>query len=100
MDFFYGEVWSTGFQPELVGRCPVEQNVPGGWEVHGAGQIEQRGLAASTAPDKANEFAQANLHRHIIEGANGFAVGVVVLRHAFDRQKRPTAIWGRQGMRY
>ncbi len=62
---------------EARGGNAVKLNLAEGGEIHGAGKIEQRGLAAATAADQCDKRAALDLKRNAIEGADGLAIGEI-----------------------
>ena len=97
-NFFAAQLGELGLV-EFVRGDAVEHDVAGSWKIHGAGKIEERGLAAAAAADKGYKFARGNLNGDIIEGANGGAIGLIVLGDALDQEDWGDSALGRRGRR-
>jgi hypothetical protein len=73
---------------ETIGGDSIEDDAAAGGKVHGAGEMEQGGLAAAATAHEGDEAACFNFERDVVESTDRFGFGGVVLRHAFERKDR------------
>jgi len=72
---------------QAPGRDTVDAHLARGGLIHGAGQVEQRGLAATAAADQRDELARADLKRDAPQRLDGDAVAPIAFPDAFELQQ-------------
>ena len=60
---------------QRVEPLPVEGDRAGGWAIHRAADVQQRGLAASRRPDNRHEFPAIDRQGHVVHRRDGGIAG-------------------------
>jgi len=85
-DFFASQLSQASFI-QMICRNAVQADMPGGREIKGASQVQQRRLATSATAHEGNESARSNFERHAIKRTDAFAGIRVLLDHAVKRKQ-------------
>jgi hypothetical protein len=85
---------TADLRQSLIGSAgsarPVDEHFAGRWKIHGAGEIEQTGLAAPAAADERDEFTGRDRKRNAVKRVDFLAVVFIVLDDIpkFDQRHR------------